>query len=525
MGLIFHSSGLASAKSAPEGTLTLSFDLKDESFLPWVGSSGQADFWEFVYENLFYGNMRTGEMIPGLAERYEYSKDYRAITLWMKKGIPWQGEWGEVTAEDVQYTIERIMAKGSTHTRASIFRKSVDRVELINSHQLVIHLKKPDPLFFNNQVNGLNNPFLVIVCKAYIEKVGDKEADKHPIGSGPCRVIEHKMGEYIKLESFENHWRIVPEFKYFILKDIPEESTKIAMLKTGELDIGAVTPKSVAQLKETGISFMRWPNQYSVLLAFGGTLLQGDKRYTDAHQSDPWKDKRVREAMNIAIDRNAIMKAIYYGTGNAAPIHFVLEGWEELEPIPYDPERAKRLLAEAGYPDGFSFEINSSKMSPAVEMPLIAEAVASYWSKIGLKPNIVPRAWGAWNPKARAGKTAGVIWIYRTASELDYTTKLHIFHNLNGSTTIYQSPELISFIDKLDKEYDWEKRNAIWREIAQYMRDDYVSIPISAADALWATSKKVGKWGVREIPRNRPRYWTYIRHPKPLNTWRLFEIE
>jgi peptide/nickel transport system substrate-binding protein len=528
----------AGAKPKPKGTLAVRVGLRDESFLPWVGSSGQTDFWELVYENLFYGNVRTGELIPGLAERYEYSKDYRSITLWLRKGVPWHDGWGEVTAEDVKYTCERIKEKGSRHTRASIFRRSVDHIEVVNPHKLIIHLKKPDPLFFSTQLSGFNNPFLAIVCKKYVEKVGDDKAIRHPIGSGPCRLVEHRTGgsgpcrlvehrtgEHMKFEALEEHWRVVPEFKYFILRVVPEESTRVAMLKTGELDIAAVSPKSMADLQKAGISIVRWSNQYTTLLCFGGTLIPGDKRYTATHQKDPWTDKRVREAMNIAINREAIIKSIYYGAGKALPIHFVIKGWEGLKPIPYDPERAKRLLAEAGYPNGFSFEVASHFKTPGVECPLVVEAVAGYWSKIGLKPKIVPRAWGSWNSRARAGKTAGIIWIEATHSELDYTTKMNIFHYLNGTTTIYQSPELIAFTDRLAKEFNWEKRAAIWSEIAQYMRDNYISIPIAAADTLWATTKKVGKWPVHKVPRARPIYWTYIRHAKPLNTWRLFELD
>ncbi len=116
----------------------------------------------------------------------------------------------------------------------------------------------------------------------------------------------------MKFEAIEDHWRVVLEFKYMILKAIPEASTRIAMLKTGEIDITEIDRQDIAQLQKAGVGAIpRPPGGYGVFYNFGGMLTPEDKRYVNGyHRTDPWKDIRVREAMSIAIDREAIIKTL-----------------------------------------------------------------------------------------------------------------------------------------------------------------------------------------------------------------------
>ena len=508
----------------PEGTLVIALEtLHEESFLPDIGGGGNCQWWEIIYDHLLYTNMKTREPIPGLAKRWEYSKDYLTLTVWLREGVPWQEGWGEVTAEDVKYTFERCFAEGSTNSLAGEGAK-VESIEIIDRYTLAFHLNTVDPVFWRN-LTITTNPYGPIICKEYVETVGDDEAQEAPIGSGPYRLVEHKSGDYMKFEALEEHWRIVPEFKYLIIRSVPEESTRVAMLTTGVIDVSPVSADKVTALlgevEKAGLGVHIWPGGYIAHLVFGAMHIPEDDRYIEGvSRQDPWGDKRVREAMNIAIDRKAIVENMYYeGCAVAAGVDMTAPGWDEVKPIPYDPERAKRLLAEADY-QGFSFKLCVTPKVPGIELGKVTEAVAAYWEAIGLKPEIVLGDWGVFRPKVVKGDTGGWMWLLRESIPDDWTSKLLANHLPGGTLAHFQSAELLALGEKLTAEMDWQKRDAIWREICSYERDNYINVFLVIANQVWAVSKEVGEW-----PANitiKPSNFVYIRHAKPLDTWRLF---
>ncbi|MFC1929219.1 ABC transporter substrate-binding protein, partial [Chloroflexota bacterium] len=337
-----------------------------------------------ILETLGFPKGNGVETNPSLAERWEYSTDYLDLTIFLREGIPWQGGWGEVTAEDVKWTFEQMMSEGSKSSRGTgDMRNTIESMEVIDPHTLVIHQKMPSgdlfcPLFLESEMVSIS-------CKKYIETVGFDEANNHPVGSGPWSLVEHRFGDYLKYEAADEHWRCVPEFEYLILRIVPEESTRVAMFKTEQIDATLISPSSIAELPEEGFTVDFWPGSASQWGQFGGYCQPTDDRYIEGyHNTDPWVDIRVREAMNIAIDRDAINKAIMLDTAESMAVPELWNGWEELEPYPYDPERAKQLLAEAGYPDGFSFKIYHEPQPAFPVTTPVSEAVAGYWEEIGL---------------------------------------------------------------------------------------------------------------------------------------------
>jgi peptide/nickel transport system substrate-binding protein len=509
----------------PEGTLEIGVaDFAGENFLPWVATSQAGTYQALVYDYLFYSDLKTRELIPGLAKRFEMSEDARTITIWMREGVPWQdATYGEVTAYDVKYTIERCAEEGSVNIQIKEYKK-IEEIEVLDAYTLVLHLKEPDPLFWLNLTIG-QNPYLPIVCKDYIETVGEDEAGMYrPMGSGPYRLAGWKPGLYIKFEALEQHWRVVPEFKYLTLRLVPDESTKIAMLKTGELDIAPISPFKVRELQEAGVGASLWAGGYPVGMAWGNMYVPEDNHYVEGYsRTDPWADVRVREAMNIAIDREAIIEAIYKGGATPTTLWCELPGSEELEPYPYDPERAKQLLAEAGYPNGFTVNIYTRPIVPGAEMPIVAEAVAGYWEAIGLSPKIEKGEMVGCMKLQTSGKTLGYVYPFTGGWQQDYTRRMTTFHCLNGPLTFYQDEELIRLIERILPESDYEKRTAMWREVAEYMHDNYVSVHICVARPAWAyNTKKIDVESWPKNPMEIAHMFEYIRHAEPLNTPRLF---
>ena len=506
----------------PEGTVVIRLDSAyEEGFIPWIGSGSQYRIWEIVYDYLIYTKM-DGTNIGGLAERWEESADALTVTAWLRKGIQWQGGWGEVTAEDVKYTYDQLMSEGSMNSRASTLRDSIESIEIVDRYTITWHLKAANPAWWQNltDIGYSQGP---IVCKNYIEKVGELEASVQPIGSGPYRLVEHQFGDYLKFEALDEHWRVVPEFKYLIIKIVPEDSTAVAMLKTGALDATTVSSSERPELENAGFGVSTVPGGDAVSFVFGGMTSPLDDRYVEGYdQQDPWTDVRVREAMSIAIDRQAIIDALYFGAATPIPVSWLVPGWKDLEPVPYDPVRAKQLLAEAGFPNGFSFQILTPPIEPAFSK--LAEAVAGYWEEIGLKPEIVIVDKAVVNTEyIYPQKTAGYVYPAANSFRTDYSTNMVSRFTYNGKNSYYQDPEIQALFDKLVPETDWVKRNELWGEIAKYLHDNYITVPIGDIGATWAFSSKIEK--MSPMLSNELGNFEYLRHAQPLNTFRLFDLE
>ncbi|MFC1928697.1 ABC transporter substrate-binding protein [Chloroflexota bacterium] len=507
----------------PEGTLVFGANsLGTERMLHWTASFQDTLLSMPVNETLCILDPKTVP-VPSLATRWEYSTDYRTFTIYLREGVQFQGGWGEVTADDVKYTIERVLADDSLIAMKGSIDAAIDTMEVKDKYTLVCHLKKPSTDLVNYLVwEGQN---LLIASKNYLETVGDDEANLNPIGSGPYRLVERRSGDYFKYEAFDEHWRVVPEFKYLIIRGVPEESTRVAMLKTGEIDATVISPPSVPEIPEQGFKVLNWPGGPYSFLIFGGFLMPEDDRYVEGyHNQDPWLDIRVREAMNIAIDREAINQALEGGTARVMPILWQILGWEEIEPYPYNPERAKQLLTEAGYPNGFSLDMINPPFQPGVPMfPKEQEAIAGYWENIGIHVNIIPMEFGVWYPQLKNAEDAGTIWSMRFSYTPDYTGKVERF-TPNGAYGMYQREEIADMSKKIVAELDMKKKDALWREMAKYMHDEYIAIPLLNVALLIATdNQKIGDWP--------PSYtsgfyfnFEYARHAKPLNTWRLFDL-
>jgi ABC-type transport system substrate-binding protein len=480
--------------------------------------------WPLVYEYPFYIHEKTRDYIPGLALRGEYSKDAMSYTMYLRKGVPWQGGWGEVTAEDIKYSFERVMRKDSVAMMKKMFAGRLKGIDVLDPYTVKFNFKKKSPEF-HAQFALFYGP---IHCKKYIETVGDEKARWEPIGSGAFRLVEHKLGDYLKYEAVDKHWRIVPEFKTIYQHIVPEESTRWAMLKTGKIHLGQVTPMRIAEAKKIPkFSTKMSSGGYTIFAVFGGNLTPADPRYKKGyHGTDPWRDMRVREAMSISIDREAIVKAMYAGAARPSTISALLPGWRDLPPVPYDPERAKKLLAEAGYPNGFDLTvIASGAWPPAIEMPKVIEIMAGYFEEIGLRPKIVPMDKPEILRIARAGKHKGHVYGWKASPRDSWTGKLQFWFHPGAAATHYQDhPVLTDLISDYDGEGDMKKRDAKLRKVGDYLYKNWVTIPVIQTGSVWAYNNEV----ISEPPIqmvDKDHHLSYIRHAKPLNTWRLFEIQ
>jgi peptide/nickel transport system substrate-binding protein len=195
-----------------------------------------------------------------------------------------------------------------------------------------------------------------------------------------------------------------------------------------------------------------------------------------------------------------------------------LPGWEKLPTIPYDPKRAKKLLSEAGFPNGFSVKILTHAKEPS--LPVLAEAVVSYWQAIGIKADIVPGDYATWRDTNKTGKTAGWLWTHTLGDFPDWSERLVSYEMPGASTPLFESEETKAGIMKIVAEVNQKKRLVYYNELAKTYRSLYSHIPLVYADRIHGTTKKVGEWSPARILY--PKNFVFTRHAKPLNTYRLF---
>jgi len=357
------------------------------------GSSGTAVI-ALLHEGLGYKD-NDGKIYPGLAKSWKIDPNWKHITFYLNEKAKW-GDGKPVTAEDVKFSIDRSKRDDLKWVFRGALKRKVDRVEVIDAKTARVHLKSPYPAFMDRA-----SKILVIVPKHYVEKVGDVEFSKKPMGAGPFECVELKQDVVLKVRAKKEHYRKVPYVEYVDLHYIQESATRLAMLQTGEADIIMVEPEHIKIVQANPDLRMVWAKYGYLRTLLFYALATPDK-------PDPLLDIRVRKAIAYAIDTKTITKKLFHGMaepwGNiVAPYHV---GYDpSLKPYPYDLEKAKKLLAEAGYPNGFDTVINTTSV-----YKLGCQAVQASLTKIGIRAKLDLLEHGIWRKylQGRKLKSMGV---------------------------------------------------------------------------------------------------------------------
>ena len=341
--------------SQEQNPLVIATDsLGTEVFSPLVGNAPELHFASAIMETLVYrgrGNDLT--LHPGLAKSWTVSPDGLVYTFDLRDvkfsdGTPF-------TADDVAYTFKMIGGKDSRSPRKFV-TDWIDKIDIVDPHTVKITLKQPESSFLRQLANFA--PYFPMISKQHFEKLGVDAANRDPLGTGPYKMTDHRLNESITLDAVPDHWRKNPDFKEIRLQFVPDELTRIAKLKTGEADLAPISAASVADVKAAGLKVIRNPGSYFLLVALGGQVLPDREGY-DANS--PWasldhpeQSKKVRQALCLAINTEEIRQRVLYGTGEPFAVQQFLPDSvfdKKWEPYPYDPAKAKQLLADAGYPN------------------------------------------------------------------------------------------------------------------------------------------------------------------------------
>jgi peptide/nickel transport system substrate-binding protein len=452
----------------------------------------RADF--FALERWFCAHIlsQSDLRIPGLATKWEMSSDAKTWTFWIRQGVQFHEGYGELTAEDVKYSIERLIGRDSIVGPASPMRALIGKVEVPERYKVVVSLSKPDPELDRGYFGS--GQALWIVSKKHMETVGDKAANEHPIGTGPFTLAEHKKGVSIKLktiEGIEKHWRVKPDFQNITFLLVPEEATRVAMLKTGEVDLAPISYDAVNSVKTSGLNVVTIPYSWTPNIRLGGLDEPKPARYK---QDNPWIDKRVRQALNYAVDKDAIIKNIFYGLAKPAGVDNPCREWMDIKAYPYDPAKAKQLLAEAGYPNGFNITLKVFTTSPGAELPMIGEAVGMYWQAIGLNVTIVPIDYPSLRSAWTTDKALDYAWTHRGQAFPTSVVAINASYLSNSAFCVYATKKSDSMIKAITEELSPKKREMLIKEIGEYLRDEGANVFLVFANEPWGASKNVGKW-------------------------------
>ncbi len=488
----------------PEGTLTVAVaTFGNERWLPHLYVGAEDIVLKPLWENLLSRDAKSGDLIPMLAERWQVLDGGRTWKFHLRKGVRFHGGGGEVTAEDVKFTFTSIVREGSANSLSAEFRL-IKSMEVESPYTIAVRFDRPYVTLGNRVTQGLFGSVAYIQSKKYIETVGEDGAERHPVGTGPWKFVEHVRGDRIVYEAVDNHWRATPHFKRLVFLKVPEPATRMAMLRAGSVDVIEIGGEYVDELKKVGMRTLTMPNTASIWVILGGqwpTKPTYDPKVPWA-QPDAERARKVRLALNLAVDKKAIFQQVMGGLGTPVGTvnYYPNDPWITealLKPYPYDPTRARALLAEAGYPNGFEVTMNLTAWPGRGYLPDVGEAVATYWEKLGLKVKRRPVDRAVFAADFRKRSYPGVALAYAgpLAAPEPWELLVRISHSKSAVQLLVEHPKLDAFIDRLGAESSAAERVRIMREEMGPWLYEYVpAVSLGSTHSIAGVGPKVGNW-------------------------------
>jgi peptide/nickel transport system substrate-binding protein len=455
--------GASPSSAAPEGQMTwaVHISLAPTWFDP-AETSGIITPFMLLYalHDALVKPMPGNPMAPSLAESWSATPDGLAYEFVLRKGVRFHNG-DPVTADDVKFSFERYRG-----TAASTYKARIAAVDVVDPQRVRFRFKQPWPdfmTFYGTPATGAG----WIVPKKYVEKVGDDGFKKAPVGAGPYKFVSFVPGVELVLEANEQYWRKVPNVKRLVFKAVPDESTRLAMLKRGEADVVYSIRGALAEeLRRTpGLTLKPNYPPGTFWLAF---VDQWDPK-------SPWHDRRVRLAANHAIDRNAINQAETLGLSRitASLIPHTFDFYWPAPLYGFDPQKAKQLLAEAGYPNGFDagdYYCDSSYAN-------VGEAVVNDLKAVGIRAQLRPLERAAFFAQYREKKFRNIVQSGSGAFG-NAATRLEAFV-VGGGAYVYGSyPDIDGLFQEQASETDVKKRETTLHRIQQLMLEKAMTAPI-----------------------------------------------
>lgn len=405
-----------------------------------------------IYDSLIWRDSE-GNLVPALAESWEFPEPTK-MRITLRQGVKWHN--GDTfSADDVVFSFARIFDADPPKPLLTSVQGFVESVEKVDDYTVIVNMPAPRATIVATLVR------VPILPKAAFEAMGEEAFGQAPIGTGPFRFVQWDKNERIVLERFEEHWRGPAAIERFVIRPIPEDFARFASLQSGEVDIIAnLTAERVEEIEaQPGL---KWDSVRSVRNMFVGLNTR----------MAPFDDVRVRYALNHAVDKQALIEVILGGhaVANASVCTQTLFGATPVEPFPYDVEKAKQLLAEAGYPDGFEVTMLGPVGRYAKDKEL-QEAIAGMLSEVGIRVSHVQPEWAEFLKQWQA--EAYPMHFIGTGNQV-MDCDQHLGYRIHGPRwgRYYQSDAVDALIDQQLTTYDQEERRRILAEIQEMLRQD-----------------------------------------------------
>jgi peptide/nickel transport system substrate-binding protein len=427
--------------------------------------------------------MPSGLYTPCLAQSWTASEDNLSYEFVLRDGAKFHNG-DPVTAEDVKFSFERY--RGASH---DLMKSQVAAIETPDAMHVVFKLKKPWPDFLTFYSNASGAGW--IVPKKYVEQIGEEKFKNAPIGAGPYKFVSFTPGVELVLEAFEGYWRKTPQVKRIVMRSIPDESTRLAALKRSEIDIAySIRGELAEELKRTpGLTLKPVVSQAPNWIYFPE---QWDPK-------SPWHDLRVRQAANLAIDRDGMNQALFLGsckTTNNAVVPDTFEYYWQPPPAVFDPVKAKQLLGEAGFPNGF----DSGPLYCDSSYSNMCEVVVNNFQQIGIRTMLQPIERAGFiaayaGKKYRHGTLRGASGAFGNAA-----TRLASFVAKGGAYVYGSYPDIDALFAQQADELDQKKRAALLAKVQQLTHDKAIYAPIWQLGFLNGVGPRVGESTFGKIP-------------------------
>jgi peptide/nickel transport system substrate-binding protein len=425
-----------------------------------------------------------GKVGPGLAEAWSESPDGLTYEFRLRRNLKFHNG-DSVTAEDVKFSFDRYNGAGSKELKGH-----VEAVEVVNPLTVRFRLNAPWPDFMTFY-GTTSTAAGIVVPKKYLTQVGDEGFRKHPIGAGPFRFVSHKPGVEVVVEAYPGYWRKVSNVKRFVMKSVPEGTTRVAMLKNGEADLAWALDGEDALNVKRDPRLQLVPSKHASIywIEFAD---QWDPK-------SPWHDKRMRQAAILALNRQAIneVSCLGYCPPTSIIIPRVMDFALQTPAAPYDPQKAKQLLAEAGYPNG----IDAGDFVPIPPFITTAEAAANFLGAVGIRTKIRPTERAAFLTNWREKKLRG-LFMTAVGNSGNAASRVEAFIYSKGSYAYGGYPDIDELFLQQAKERDVAKREALLHRIQQLTIDRAMFLPIMDYRTLRGVGPRVAEHALDAMPLN-----------------------
>ena len=460
---VISAAGVASPAAAqPAGTLVVGLVAEPVNLDPaQVTDLNSNRVGRRIVETLVTFPEESTQVVPGLAESWTVSKDGLRYTFKLRKGITFH----DGTAIERQIDPDHPFSKLGKYPFANYNFGNVKAVEVVDPSTVEFVLKEPRASFLAVLTAGAAS----VVSPTAVKKFGADYA-LQPVGTGPFKYVSWDRGQRVVLEKNARYWRYPVKIDRVVYRPIVEDQARLTELLTGSLDlIVGVPPDFVGQLETSGKATLR--KQVGAHVWYLGIN----------NQKKPFEDKRVRQALNYAVNKEAIVRDVLKGTGSLSRGPVLPATWgaeSSLKPYPYDPERARKLLAEAGYPNGFSTSLWVPESGSGMQSPVaMSTVIQSNLKAVGVTVALATMEWGAYLAKLRTKEQELFALSWMAGNEDPDMVMYPLLHSsqwtpLGPNRALYKNARFDELLHQARLVTDQGKRAELYREAQRILVDD-----------------------------------------------------